>query len=156
MKKYKRLQGEEWYNLKDKLKLKKYIVNKNGNIKGFYVDNNETIFTHWLNNEEIIALKENGEYEMKKVYKFNKEWLDLLLENKDNENANFMLSDNDTRILLTYIEILQNRIDKAIEYIEKNSKQCLTNKIDEQPTKVIGKFMWHIDDLLDILKENGE
>ena len=156
MKKYKRLQGEEWYNLKDKLKLKKYIVNKNGNIKGFYVDNNETIFTHWLNNEEIIALKENGEYEMKKVYKFNKEWLDLLLENKDNENANFMLSDNDTRILLTYIEILQNRIDKAIEYIEKNSKQCLTNKIDEQPTKVIGKFMWHIDDLLDILKESGE
>ena len=156
MKKYKRLQGEEWYNLNDKLKLKKYIVNKNGNIKGFYVDNNETIFTHWLNNEEIIALKENGEYEMKKVYKLNKEWLDLLLENKDNENANFMLSDNDTRILLTYIEILQNRIDKAIEYIEKNSKQCLTNKIDEQPTKVIGKFMWHIDDLLDILKESGE
>ena len=26
----------------------------------------------------------------------------------------------------------------------------------EQPTKVIGKFMWHIDDLLDILKESGE
>ena len=51
---------------------------------------------------------------------------------------------------------LQNRIDKAIKFIEKNSKQCLTNKIDEQPTKVIGKFMWHIDDLLDILKESGE
>ena len=51
---------------------------------------------------------------------------------------------------------LQNRIDKAIEFIEKNSKQCLTNKIDEQPTKVIGKFMWHIDELLDILKESGE
>ena len=93
---------------------------------------------------------------MKKVYKFNKEWLDLLLENKDNENASFMLSDNDTRILLTYIEILQNRIDKAIEFIEKNSKKCLTNKINEQPTKVIGKFMWHIDELLDILKESGD
>lgn len=51
---------------------------------------------------------------------------------------------------------LENRINKAIEFIEKNSKQCLTNKIDEQPTKVIGKFMWHIDDLLDILKESGE
>ena len=51
---------------------------------------------------------------------------------------------------------LQNRIDKAIEFIEKNSKQCLTNKIDEQPTKVIGKFMWHTDELLDILKESGE
>ena len=48
-------------NLKDKLKLKKYIINKNGNIKGFYIDNNGTIFTHWLNNEEIIILKEKGE-----------------------------------------------------------------------------------------------
>ena len=58
---YKRLQGQEWHNLKDKLKLKKYIVNKNGNIKGFYVNENGTIFTHWLNNEEIIELKEKGE-----------------------------------------------------------------------------------------------
>ena len=91
-----------------------------------------------------------------KKYKLNKEWLDLMLENKNNTNLTFNLSDNDTRILLTYIEILQNRIDKAIKFIEKNSKQCLTNKIDEQPTKVIGKFMWHIDDLLDILKESGE
>lgn len=61
MKKYKRLQGQEWHNLKDKLKLKKYIINKNGNIKGFYVDDNGTIFTHWLNNEEIIVLEEKGE-----------------------------------------------------------------------------------------------
>ena len=44
---------------------------------------------------------------MKKVYKFNKEWLDLLLEHKNNENVTFNLSDNDTRILLTYIEVLQ-------------------------------------------------
>ena len=36
---------------------------------------------------------------MNEEYKFNKEWLDLLLKNKDNENASFMLSDNDTRIL---------------------------------------------------------
>ena len=40
-------------------------------------------------------------------YKLNKKWLDLLLGNKDNENASFVLSDNDTRILLTYIEVLQ-------------------------------------------------
>ena len=50
MKRYKRLQGQEWHNLKD-----------NGNIKGFYIDDNGTIFTHWLNNEEIIVLKESGE-----------------------------------------------------------------------------------------------
>ena len=44
---------------------------------------------------------------MNKEYKLNKEWLDLLLEHKNNENVTFNLSDNDTRILLTYIEVLQ-------------------------------------------------
>ena len=44
---------------------------------------------------------------MNKKYKLNKEWLDLLLESKNNENITFNLSNNDTRILLTYIEILQ-------------------------------------------------
>ena len=44
---------------------------------------------------------------VKKEYKLNKEWLDLLLEHKNNENVTFNLSDNDTRILLTYIEVLQ-------------------------------------------------
>ena len=42
-----------------------------------------------------------------KEYKLNKEWLDLMLENKNNTNLTFNLSDNDTRILLTYIEFLQ-------------------------------------------------
>ena len=83
---------------------------------------------------------------MKKVYKFNKEWLDLLLENKHNENASIMLSDNDTRILLTYIEILQNRIDKAIEYIEKN--------FDEYSEFVFGIKLKN--EILNILKESGE
>ena len=44
---------------------------------------------------------------MNEKYKLNKEWLDLMLENKNNTNLTFNLSDNDTRILLTYIEVLQ-------------------------------------------------
>ena len=66
---------------------------------------------------------------MKKEYKFNKEWLDLLLEHKNNENVTFNLSDNDTRILLTYIEVLQqenerlkDKIDKAVNYIKNIDK----------------------------------
>lgn len=55
---------------------------------------------------------------MDKIYKFNKAWLDLLLENKDNMNLSFKLSENDTRILLTYIEVLKKRIDKFVEIIE--------------------------------------
>ena len=52
-----------------------------------------------------------------KKYKFNKEWLDLLLEHKNNANVTFNLSDNDTRILLTYIEILQQENEQLKDKI---------------------------------------
>ena len=95
---------------------------------------------------------------MNEEYKFNKEWLDLLLKNKDNENASFMLSDNDTRILLTYIEILQNRIDKAIEYIKiYRSYEKIDGKDYLKNREEIGSLsLLQVDDLLDILKESGE
>ena len=57
-----------------------------------------------------------------KEYKFNKEWLDLLLDHKNNENVTFNLSDNDTRILLTYIEVLQQenaRLKDKIKDLEE-------------------------------------
>lgn len=110
-----------------------------------------------IKNTQIDYLKENGEQEM------NEEIQEILNDLQDEdcywldcERKNTSLTYEEAHLLLNYIFNLQNRIDKAIEYIEKNSKQCLTNKIDEQPTKVIGKFMWNIDDLLDILKESGE
>ena len=43
MSKYKRLQGQEWHNLKDKLKLKKYIINKNELLKKQLESANEQI-----------------------------------------------------------------------------------------------------------------
>ena len=56
---------------------------------------------------------------MNEKYKFNKEWLDLMLENKNNTNLTFNLSDNDTRILLTYIEVLQQENSRLKDKIEK-------------------------------------
>ena len=72
---------------------------------------------------------------MNKKYKLNKEWLDLMLENKNNINLTFNLSDNDTRILLTYIEVLQqenarlkdksNEIKKVIDgYMPNEHAMC--------------------------------
>ena len=61
---------------------------------------------------------------MNEEYKLNKEWLDLLLEHKNNANVTFNLSNNDIRILLTYIEVLQqensrlkDKIEKVVEYV---------------------------------------
>ena len=71
---------------------------------------------------------------MKKVYKFNKEWLDLLLENKNNTNLTFNLSDNDTRILLTYIEVLQQEnsrlkeIENKLNFIKNRVKQGMSQE----------------------------
>lgn len=90
---------------------------------------------------------------MNEEYKFNKEWLDLLLKNKDNENASFMLSDNDTRILLTYIEILQQENARLKDKIQK-----ATNFVDKYMDEWdFQDEVWQdMNDLLILLKESGE
>lgn len=69
---------------------------------------------------------------MNEKYKLNKEWLDLMLENKNNTNLTFNLSDDDTRILLTYIEVLQqenarlkDKIEKVIDYVNSDEFEQL-------------------------------
>lgn len=69
---------------------------------------------------------------MNKKYKLNKDWLYLMLENKNNANVTFNLSDNDTRILLTYIEVLQqenarlkDKIEKVIDYVNSDEFEQL-------------------------------
>ena len=69
---------------------------------------------------------------MNDKYKINKEWLDLMLKNKNNINVTFNLSDNDTRILLIYIEFLQqenarlkDKIENVIEYANSDEFEQL-------------------------------
>ena len=88
---------------------------------------------------------------MNKKYKLNKEWLDLMLENKNNTNLTFNLSDNDTRILLTYIEILQQENARLKDKIEK-----ATNFVDKYMDEWdFQDEVWKdMNDLLILLKEN--
>ena len=95
---------------------------------------------------------------MNKEYKFNKEWLDLLLGHKNNENVTFNLSDNDTRILLTYIEVLQqensrlkDKIDKAVEYIKNIDK--FEERLNDD-TRIYMIQDADVDEIERILKEN--
>ena len=80
---------------------------------------------------------------MNKEYKFNKEWLDLLLEHKNNENVTFNLSDNDTRILLTYIEVLQQENARLKEmFIQNRVKQkMLLENINKCAIKLINSYL---------------
>ena len=95
---------------------------------------------------------------MNEKYKLNKEWLDLMLENKNNTNLTFNLSDNDTRILLTYIEVLQqenarlkDKIEKAVEHIKNIDKYEETLNDD---TRVYMVQDVDVDEIERILKEN--
>lgn len=68
---------------------------------------------------------------MNKVYKFNYNYLKLLIENKDK------LLDNDLVILITYIEILQKQLADIKFYIEQsNIKDMLWGK---EILKIIGE-----------------
>ena len=77
---------------------------------------------------------------MNKKYKLNKEWLDLMLENKNNTNLTLNLSDNDTRILLTYIEVLQQE-NKEL----KEENEFLKSEIEEAK-RIIQKYLEYIDE----------
>ena len=57
---FKRLQGEDWHKLKENLKPFKYITNEKGHVKGFYKSEDGKVYSHWLNDIEILELKEGG------------------------------------------------------------------------------------------------
>ena len=94
---------------------------------------------------------------MNEEYKLNKKWLDELLKDKNNTNARYEFSDNDTRILLTYIEVLQQenaRLKEKIKDIEKilNSNHDVEN-IYCALSQYLNIFDYELD-LEDYLKEN--
>ena len=101
---------------------------------------------------------------MNDKYKLNKEWLDLMLENKNNTNLTFNLSDNDTRILLTYIEVLQqenarlkDKINMALEYYEANQQECVIGR--NKDDKLIKEYYLPAQfskKMLDILKKTSK
>lgn len=94
---------------------------------------------------------------MNKKYKLNKEWLDLMLENKNNTNLTFNLSDNDTRILLTYIEVLQQenaRLKDKLKDIKKIlDADCCVENIYQAMCQYLNIHDFELN-LEDYLKEN--
>jgi hypothetical protein len=105
---------------------------------------------------------------MNEKYKLNKEWLDLLLEHKNNANITFNLSNNDTRILLTYIEILQqenqqlkDRINKAIDLLFEEYESCEGSLSNPEHTIVSKHTLLKIEKdaikkIIDLLKEDNK
>lgn len=99
--------------------------------------------------------------EVEQMNEFNRNWLNLALEYKDNPDVTFDLSQNDVRILLTYIEVLQSKIDKAVEYIDLKSnvngydKNKLLDILKEDKIQEIPQFkgtMEQLDELCEVKK----
>ena len=66
-----------------------------------------------------------------------------MLENKNNTNLTFNISDNDTRILLTYIEVLQQENARLKEmFIQNGVKQkMLLEDINKYAIGVIDNYL---------------
>ena len=97
---------------------------------------------------------------MNKKYKLNKEWLDLLLESKNNENITFNLSNNDTKILLTYIEILQQEnqelkleLSGYRQAILKDKEMLGLKEENKKYKQVIDKAINGLNIIIDIVRE---
>lgn len=58
--------------------------------------------------------------------------------------------------LVMELEYYKSNCEKAIDFVKKESKKCYSNQINDNPTKVIGNFMWHTDKLLNILNGGDE
>ena len=89
---------------------------------------------------------------MNKKYKLNKEWLDLMLENKNNTNLTFNLSDNDTRILLTYIEVLQQEnarlkeIENKLNFIKNRKNQGASQEnINKMAIEFVNSYLKEVE-----------
>ena len=89
---------------------------------------------------------------MNEKYKLNKEWLDLLLEHKNNANVTFNLSSNDIRILLTYIEVLQQENARLKDKLNKIND--LLNEPIFEYDNIPNGIEEEINELKNILKEN--
>ena len=50
---HKRLQRNVWHELKDTLKMYRYMITEKGRIKGFYKDADGNLYSHWLSDKEI-------------------------------------------------------------------------------------------------------
>ena len=87
-------------------------------------------------------------------YKLNKEWLDLLLEHKNNENVTFNLSNNDIRILLTYIEVLQQENAQLKDKIEKTIQFYTFELLKRENLQKPMKMSWESVEMFNILDGN--
>lgn len=59
-KKLKRLQGAEWYKVKDSMQLVSVTESRHGNLCGVYTDGKKE-YVHWLNDGEIAIYKKEKE-----------------------------------------------------------------------------------------------
>lgn len=85
-----------------------------------------------------------------KQYKFDRNYLNLLIKNKDK------LLDNDLIILVTYIEVLQDKIE-----VYENMRKEANEKIIIKQARIINEKDYKItdldlDELLNILNKVGE
>jgi len=158
---HKRLQGDEWYGMKDKLYMTDYKINERGHIKGFYRDIDGNLYSHWFSNKEIDEFIESHKDEDSLYPKIIGNW-------KFTKRSNGSLSmfprggslikedSNPVERIITKVKDVRDYIDKKIEKsfdVDFGRSDCLADRLF---TETIIELQLVIQKLDEIIESKGE
>lgn len=158
---HKRLQGDEWYGIKDKLYMTDYKINERGHIKGFYRDIDGNLYSHWFSNKEIGEFIESHKDEESLYPKIIGNW-------KFTKRSNGSLSmfprgeslikedSNPVECIITKVKDVRDYIDQKIEKsfdVDFGRSDCLADRLF---TETIVELQLVIQKLDEIIESKGE
>jgi hypothetical protein len=158
---HKRLQGDEWYEIKDKLYMTDYKINERGHIKGFYKDIDGNLYSHWFSNKEISEFIESHKDEESLYPKIIGSWK---IVNRPSGGLTWFSrgeslikeDSNPVECIITKVKDVRDYIDKKIEKSFDVDFGRSDHLADRLFTETIVELQLVIQKLDEIIESKGE
>lgn len=164
--KYTRVQGIEWFSVKDELEMIDYRINKKGHIKGFYKDEDGHLYSHWMNDEEEKEFLEKMSMVIPKPVKIKPYPIrfgnNLLVKGPDG-NLGMVFSPRGCTIKEKTEKSTVDKINDLRDYIDTKIQKSMEydwglsdKRGDRLMTETVIELQLIIEKLDEILKSKGE
>lgn len=159
---HKRLQGDEWYGIKDKLFMTDYKINERGHIKGFYKDVDGNLYSHWFSNKEIDEFIETHKDEECLYPKIIGNWKFVRRSNGSLSAypINHSLTEGKA---ITPFNVMKDKVQSLRDYIDRKIEKSFDvdfgrsdNRADRLLTETVIELQLIIEKLDEIIESKGE